>query len=263
MDQPGKHALPEITLHGVKLHAVDQDGAVRHILEESAAGRGGWVVTPNLDHMRRLARDPDFAALYAQATLCVADGAPLVWASRLQGTPLPERVPGSDLVSSVAAAAAAADRSLFLLGGNDGAADEAAQVLVARHPGLRVVGTACPPFGFEHDSGQIDALTEQLRSTQPDIVYVALGAPKQEQFIARFRALLPHTWWLGIGISLSFLSGEVRRAPRWVQRLGLEWLHRLIQEPRRLARRYIIHGLPFSVSLLAGAARQRFFPRSP
>lgn len=247
--------LPEpIRLMGVPLHPVTAAGALDHIAASAAAGRGGWVLTPNLEILRRLTREPETAALCEPVTLRLADGMPLIWASRLQRTPLPERVPGSDLIWSLSGRAAAEGLSIFLLGGNPGAADAAAAELVARFPGLKVAGTECPPIGFEGDAGYLDRLRERLVVADPNIVYVALGFPKQERLIARLWPALPRAWFLGIGISFSFVSGEVKRAPRWMQAAGLEWMHRLAQEPSRLARRYLVHGLPFAARLLALSA---------
>ncbi|MBM3973806.1 MAG: WecB/TagA/CpsF family glycosyltransferase, partial [Planctomycetes bacterium] len=125
--------------------------------------------------------------------------------------------------------------------------------LCAASPALRVVGIECPPFGFDQDAAAMVALRTRLAAARPDIVFVALGSPKQE-FVSRdLRATLPAAWWLGVGISFSFVAGDVQRAPRWLQGLGLEWLHRLLQEPRRLARRYLVAGLPFAAALFAKA----------
>lgn len=238
---------------GVALHPVTAAEALDHIAASAAAGRGGWVLTPNLDIVRRLCSEPETAALCEPVTLRLADGMPLVWASRLRRTPLPERVPGSDLIWSLSGRAADEGLSVFLLGGNPGAADAAASELTARYPTLKVAGTECPPNGFEGDPAYLDRLCERLIAAAPNIVYVALGFPKQERLIARLRPLLPRAWFLGIGISFSFVSGEVRRAPRWMQAAGLEWVHRLAQEPSRLARRYLVYGLPFAARLLAAS----------
>lgn len=249
--------LPTIELCGVRIHALRASEVIEHVLAELAARRGGWIVTPNLDHLRRLVQEPDFRALCARAELAVADGMPLVWASRLQRTPLPERVAGSDLIWTLSAAAAARSAArVFFLGGEPGAAEAAARILAERCPGLVVAGISVPPPGFERSSQNWDALARALAEARPDIVYVALGSPKQERAIERLRASAPHAWWLGIGISFSFVAGDVRRAPRWVQRLGLEWLHRVAQEPRRLARRYFVQGLPFALQLFAHSARR-------
>jgi exopolysaccharide biosynthesis WecB/TagA/CpsF family protein len=222
--------LPTVDLLGVKIHAITELDCVRRILEEISAGRGGIVVTPNLDHLRRYLHDVNFGALVAEADLVVADGMPLVWASRLQGTPLPQRVAGSNLISSLSSAAAECGKSIFLLGGAPGTAQGAARVLFERHPNLKIAA---------------------LSAGKPDIIYVALGSPKQERLIAKLRQILPNSWWLGVGNSFSFLCGDVRRAPLWMQAIGLEWVHRLLQEPRRLFRRYVMVGVPFASRLLA------------
>jgi N-acetylglucosaminyldiphosphoundecaprenol N-acetyl-beta-D-mannosaminyltransferase len=219
-------------------------------MQELDANRGGELVTPNLDHLRRCRLDPSFAGLVAQSQVVVADGMPLVWASRLQGTPLPERVAGSDLISSVSAAAAERGRSVFFLGGAPGSAQAAAEVLVSRHPTLKIAGTHCPPMGFELNPEAMAEIIDRLTMAKPDIVYVALGSPKQEHLIHELREWLPRSWWLGVGYSFSFLAGEGSRAPLWMQRTGLEWLHRLAREPRRLARRYLLEGLPHAARLL-------------
>jgi exopolysaccharide biosynthesis WecB/TagA/CpsF family protein len=248
VDQPSV-----VDLCGVNLHAIDERECVERILRRSAAGKGGVVVTPNLDHVRRCRRDAEFALLVEKADLVVADGMPLVWASRLQGTPLPGRIAGSDLISSLSGAAAAAGRSIFLLGGDPGTADAAAEVLRGRYPNIRIAGTCCPPMGFDRDAQRMNEVTSAIVAARPDIVFVALGSPKQERLIDRLRDRLPGTWWLGVGISFSFLSGDVKRAPRWMRATGLEWVHRLVQEPGRLAKRYLVQGIPFAVRLLSGS----------
>lgn len=246
--------MDRIRLLGVPIDRVTASEAIGRILDALRDGRGGWVVTPNLDHLRRLVRDPEFAVLCENADLRLADGMPLVWASRLQRTPLPQRVAGSDLIWSLSQAAAREGRSVYLLGGNPGAAERAAQILVERFPGLRIAGICCPEFGFDRDSSRREAVLAEVTSARPDLVYVALGSPKQERMIRDLRPLVPGAWCLGLGISFSFVTGEVRRAPLWMQRLGLEWVHRLIQEPRRLGRRYLLEGLPFGARLLAASA---------
>lgn len=251
-ERPG--ALPEVELRGIVVHAISQVECVDYVLDELDAGRGGWLVTPNLDHMLRAARDREFRELYGEATLRVVDGQMLVWALALQRTPVPERVPGSDLISKLSAGAARRGRSVFLLGGNPGTARKAAEVLQQLCPGLVVAGTDCPPLGFDKDPLAMARLSRKIHHAKPDIVFVALGSPKQELVIRHLRHDRPEAWWLGVGISFSFLCGEVQRAPRWMQRAGLEWLHRVAQEPGRLFRRYFVDGLPFAARLLVSAA---------
>lgn len=251
-----------IMLRGVPIDVMTERGCVSHIIERSLAGQGGWVITPNLDHMRRAETDAEFRGMLNDADVVVADGMPLIWASRVQGTPLPERVAGSSVVWTLAEAAAEAGRSLYLLGGDPGAAEQAAEKLKTRYPKLTIAGTHCPAFGFDQDPEQLAQTLEKVLAAGPDIVYVGLGSPKQERLIRQAREGQPHVWWLGVGISLSFIAGDVKRAPRWLQKVGLEWMHRLLQEPGRLAKRYLVHGLPFAARLLCGAALQRWGVRS-
>jgi N-acetylglucosaminyldiphosphoundecaprenol N-acetyl-beta-D-mannosaminyltransferase len=250
----GVESLPMVRLMGVRVHAVTMQQVIDVILKCLQCGRGGMVITPNLDILRRAVHDEKFRALMAQADLVVADGMPLVWASRLQRTPLPERVAGSTLIKPLAGRAAAEGRRVFFLGGEPGAAAGAAEVLQMAYRNLHVAGCICPPFGFEHDETYMKYLRRSLRHAAPDIIFVALGSPKQERLIAELRDELPCAWWLGVGISFSFLSGSVRRAPGWMQRIGLEWLHRLAQEPARLGRRYLVDGIPFALRLLVHSA---------
>jgi N-acetylglucosaminyldiphosphoundecaprenol N-acetyl-beta-D-mannosaminyltransferase len=250
-------ATKRISLMGMKIDHVTEGEVVATIGDSLSRGRGGWVITPNLEHLRRYRKDNRLKAFFEQADLVLADGMPLVWASRLKGTPLPARVAGSDLIWSLSTEAARRGRSIFVLGGTREAGWEAARKLQERCPGLRIAGMVYPPHGFDDDRRAMDQIIETLEVVGADIVYVGLGFPKQERVIAVLRKRFPRTWFLGIGISIHFVGGDIARAPRWMQRLGLEWVHRLAQEPRRLAKRYLVHGLPFAARLLAHGAFAR------
>ena len=252
-----------VEVGGIDLDRLTLHQTVELVMARLAQGKGGWVITANLDHVYRARKDVEYRSMLSEADLVVADGMPLIWAGQLQGTPLPERVAGSSLVEPLVAQAAARGRSVFLLGGNPGVADQAAALLTARYPDLKVAGTLCPPMGFEADPAEMHRIRSALEQTRPDVVLVALGSPKQERLIRQVRGLLPGSWWLGVGISLSFLTGEVSRAPFWMQRLGLEWCHRLWQEPGRLAKRYLVYGLPFAVRLLVASVWWRLTRRRP
>lgn len=247
-----------VELMGVAFHPMTERETVAHVVARATAGEGGWLMTPNLHLLRLLVIRPDLRALSRLADLRVADGMPLIWASRLAGTPLPERVAGSNLIHSVSAAAAAAGASVFLLGGDPGVAERARDRLTERHPRLLVAGVHSPPLGFEHRPEALRAIDDALDAARPALVLAGLPFPRQEKLIVELRERYPHTWFLGLGISLSFASGDVRRAPVWVQRLGLEWAHRLAGDPRRLFRRYVLEGLPFVPRLLAWSLSARW-----
>ncbi len=245
-------------LMGAPMAVVTEAHAVHAVMTAAEAGEGHWTITANLDHLRRYHDNPIEHELIEEADLVVADGMPLIWASRLAGEPLPERVSGSSMVWSICEIAATSGRSVFLLGGDPGVAEQAARVFQAQYPGLQIAGTACPSQGFEHDELQLSRLQRKVVEAEPQIVFVALGFPKQDLLIRRLRNALPRASFLGVGISLSYAIGDVPRAPGWICNLGLEWAYRLAHEPtRRLARRYLIEGLPFGVRLIASAVRRR------
>jgi N-acetylglucosaminyldiphosphoundecaprenol N-acetyl-beta-D-mannosaminyltransferase len=248
-----------VSVRGVKFAALSGEQCINHVLRELTARRGGTIITLNVDHLRRCGHDPVYRAMVDRAEVSVADGMPIVWASRLQRTPLPQRVAGSDLIDSLASAAAEYGYSVFLLGGNPGTAEATSKLLGRRYPHLRVAGWHDPRPGFEQNPQSVAATIDLLRQAAPDIVFVALGSPKQESFICSARQALPGAWWLGVGISFSFLCGEIRRAPLWMQRAGLEWVHRLAQEPGKLFRRYLVYGVPFAAKLLVTATLNGIF----
>ncbi len=243
-----------VEIMGVPIDSVTEEEAIDHIISALAEHQGGWVVTPNIDVLRMAARDSAIRDLVTDADLVLADGMPLIWASRLQRLPLPARVPGSTLVWTLSEAASKAGASVFLLGGNPGAAERAAEALTSAMPALVISGHHCPPMGFESSPAEMQEIVRQLEASKPDIVYCGFGFPKQERLIAGLRQRFPSTWFLGIGISLSFVGGEIMRSPQWMQDRGLEWMHRLSREPRRLFSRYIVHDIPFAMSLLTRAA---------
>lgn len=250
-------APAKIRLMGVPIDCVTQRQVIDAVIAGIRNGRGGWIVTPNVDHLRVLSKRPDLLAMLSEATFMVADGMPLIWASRLKRTPLPERVPGASLILTLTAAAARSGASVFLLGGNPGEAEATATVLTRLNPTLKVAGTACPRFGFDSDPAQMSDLTRDLQSARPDIVYTCLGFPKDPLVIRVLREGLPSAWFVGLGGSLAIVSGRTPRAPRWIQNVGFEWLWRLGLEPRRLFRRYLIEDLPFALRLLGNSLVER------
>jgi N-acetylglucosaminyldiphosphoundecaprenol N-acetyl-beta-D-mannosaminyltransferase len=244
-------------LMGAPIGVVTEARAVQTIINATAEGRGHWTITANLDHLRRYRSEAPARSLIAEADLVVADGMPLIWASRLAGRPLPERVAGSRMVWSICEQACAHNQSLFLLGGAPSVARKAAQILRERYPSLSIAGTACPPMGFQDDEREMGRIRVALTEAAPQIVFVALGFPKQDLLIRRLRSWLPAASFMGVGISLSYVTGDVSPAPDWVCNLGLEWAYRMSQEPTRLVRRYLIDGLPFAMRLMGSAAWHR------
>jgi N-acetylglucosaminyldiphosphoundecaprenol N-acetyl-beta-D-mannosaminyltransferase len=244
-------------LAGFEFNSLTEAQVVQYIIDECQAGRGGWVATPNIDICRHARRDPATRILVQGATLVVPDGMPLVWAARLRGTPLAERVTGSSLIFSLSNAAAIAGLSIYLLGGDLGVPDLAGIELARRYPGLRVAGTDAPPVGFDESPKEVAVIRKRLCQALPDIVYVGLGFPKQERLIAELVEALPGAWFIGCGAAIPFAAGTLSRAPTWMQGSGLEWMFRLIKEPRRLFRRYFVDDAPYAARLLISAAAER------
>ncbi|MEU4515649.1 WecB/TagA/CpsF family glycosyltransferase [Nonomuraea wenchangensis] len=241
----------------VHVMAVTEAAVADHVSRAWSAGRGGAIVTANVDIVRAATRDPALAALVARAELVVADGMPVVWAGRLAGARIPERVTGASLVHTLAGRAARDGRPVYLLGGDEGVPEAAARALLERYPALRIAGTDSPPYGFDADPAARRAVVERVAEAGPGLVLVGLGFPKQERLIAELRPELPAAWFLGCGAGIAMAAGQFSRAPEALQRAGGEWLHRLALEPRRLLRRYLLHDAPFAVRLLTGALRAR------
>lgn len=219
------------------------------------ARRGGFVFTPNVDHIVMVDGHPEFEAAYQRAALSLADGTPVVWASRLFGTPLPERVSGSDLVGPLLERAGQKGWRVAFFGAGPGVAEKAA--LIARERwGTNVVATEAPQLDLK-DTAALDALGERVANAHADLVLMAFGAPKQELLIARIAERVRPSVLLGVGASLDFLAGTVKRAPPFFRKSGLEWLYRLVQEPRRLWRRYLINDPRFALILLRSLRESR------
>ncbi len=222
---------------GVPLARLTMADTVTAVSDLIEAGQPSYFITANTHYVMLTDDNPILRTINSRAAFVVADGAPLIWASRWQGSPLPERVAGADLIYELSAQAAKKGHRLFFLGGATGAAEEAAQRLGARYPGLQVVGTECPPFRDLNDDEQA-ALIGRICLARPDILFVAFGQPKGELWIDRHLEKLGVPVSVQVGASLEFAAGKIRRAPRWMQKIGFEWAFRLGREPRRLLGRY-------------------------
>jgi N-acetylglucosaminyldiphosphoundecaprenol N-acetyl-beta-D-mannosaminyltransferase len=237
--------LMRVCLLGIAVDLLTFAEAVAAITHAVEVGSRGYVVTPNVDHVVRLHRDPRFRAAYAGAMLRLPDGMPLVWVSRLLGRPVPSRVAGADLLPALCAAAASRGYTVFLLGGRAAIAAVAAAALSVRAPGLRIVGTHSPPDDFTVDGPAADLAVAAVARARPDLLFVGLGSPTQELWVHRYWDRLACTVAVCCGAAIDYAAGVKPRAPLWMQRAGLEWLWRLAHEPRRLWRRYLVDDVAF------------------
>lgn len=241
----------------MSFHNVNLAEAVDLCESSLDSGKNGLVVTPNTDHVVKLSRDPVFKEAYGRAALIFADGMPVVWASRLLGAPLKARVAGAALLPALCERAAERGWRVFFMGGHPGVADQAASRLTARFPGLLIVGRYAPPFGFESDTAESERIVKMVRAARPDLLFVGVGAPKQEKWSAAHLGALGVPLVPCVGAAFDFAAGSVRRAPAWMQRAGLEWLFRLLQEPGRLWKRYLVDSPAFIPIILAERRRRR------
>jgi N-acetylglucosaminyldiphosphoundecaprenol N-acetyl-beta-D-mannosaminyltransferase len=245
----------EIPSVGVSVHNIGPDEAVARIVEWARAGGGGYVTTPNIDHLVRARRDPSFKALVAGARLRLPDGMGLIYGMRLAGRPLRGSVTGRLLPEAIARATAEDPVPMALLGGRDDAPAKAAARL--RELGANMVTAISPPMGFEIGGAADDEAVRRLVAADPRVLIVGFGAPKQEQWMARHQADLPRTVMLGLGQTIDVLGGRVAAAPRWMTRVGLEWFFRMLRDPRRIGRRVFIDDPPFFWWMLRERLRGR------
>ena len=227
-----------VALLGVPFDGLTSTGTLEVIDRMIASGRPHYVATANVDFIVQALGDLELRRILGDADLVLCDGTPLVWASRVLGNPLPERVAGSDLVPLLLAESERRGWRVFFLGGAAESLAQAEAKVRARHPRLQLVGAYSPPFQhlleMDHDD-----IRRRVQEARPDILLVAFGCPKQEKWISMHFRRLGVPVSIGVGATIDFLAGTVRRAPVWMQRSGMEWVFRLGQEPRRLFRRYV------------------------
>ncbi|MET0594260.1 MAG: WecB/TagA/CpsF family glycosyltransferase [Polyangiaceae bacterium] len=245
---PGRRAREPVRIGRIWIDALTFDQAIDDVEHLVNAGEGGTIFTPNVDHVVQVERNAAFREAYEQVSLSVVDGQPLLWSSRLLGAPLPEKISGSDLMLPLARRAAARGWRVYLLGGGPGVADLAANELRKQFD-IDIVGTDAPFVTPAGDPVEGASVIERIARAKPHLLFAAFGAPKQELFLHRARAAIRPAVGIGVGAGFDFIAGRVKRAPRWISKSGLEWLYRLAQEPRRLAKRYLVDDPEFALIL--------------
>lgn len=197
-----------------------------------------YIVTPNLDHIVMLETDKEFAEIYSNADLILADGKPLIWISKLLKHPIKEKISGSDFFPRMCKMCAEKGYSVFILGAAEGVADKAAENLCNKYKGLQIAGTYSPPFGFEKDTNELKKINRIVKDSSPDVLAVSLGSPKGEKFLYGHLVEYGVSLGISIGATIDFEAGNVKRAPKWMSECGLEWFFRITQDPKRLIKRY-------------------------
>ena len=220
-------------------------------------GKPAYVITSNAQHIVQLEKERGLQEIYDHADLVIPDGISLLIAARLYGRSLQQRIAGVDIFKVLCGLAAKNDLRVFLLGGRPGSADLAAGVLRGEYPGLKC-STYCPPLGFEQSASGLRQTAEAIVAVQPDILFVAFGAPKQEYWIYEHGLRLSVPVCIGVGGSFEIVGGVVPRAPQWAQNIGCEWLYRFSREPRRMWRRYLIGNMEFAAIVLRQRIRRAF-----
>lgn len=232
--------MARLKFMNTEIDNLTMDEALDRIDELILENRNAYVVTPNVDHIVQLERGGPLTEVYKNADLILTDGKPLIWISKWYGTPIKEKISGSDLFPRICALAARKGYKMFFLGAAEGVASKAAQNLEKRFSGLKVVGTYSPPLGFEDDKAETEKIIKSIKASEPHILIVGLGCPKQELFILHYKDELGVPLSLGLGASLDFEAGHIKRAPKWMADHGLEWIYRIFQDPKRLAKRYLV-----------------------
>ena len=244
LDERG-NPMEKVDLFGLKFNAWSLSEAVEHLSETSRAKEQKLVFTPNVDHLVLLEENDQFKKTYDEADVILADGMPIVWFSQLIGRPLPERVTGADLVPGLCEASARKKLKVFLMGGDAAVTPEAGRKLRERFPDLKIAGIETPPRGFEKNENLNSRVLKAINEASPDILFVAMGAPRQELWACRHKKDLNVGVIIGVGGAFDFLAGRISRAPRYIQSAGFEWLWRLGCEPKRLWKRYLVRDLAF------------------
>lgn len=219
---------------------VTMEEAIVHIEKCIQTKTIGQVITPNVDQIVRMEWDDSFRKICEESELLLVDGHPLMWIAKWYGKPFKEKICGSDLVPILCERAAEKGYSVFFLGAAPGVAAQAAENMQKKIPTLKVAGTYSPPMGFEKDKIELEKINQMLLDSQADMLFVGMGVPKQDIFIYENMKKYKIPMSFSIGGTIDFIAGKQKRAPKWMNKIGLEWLYRLLQNPRRMFKRYMI-----------------------
>ncbi|QJD98776.1 WecB/TagA/CpsF family glycosyltransferase [Massilia forsythiae] len=242
-----------IEMMGCAIDNLSMEETLQKVETFIASGAPHQHVVVNVDKLVKASRDPELRRIINDCALVNVDGMPVVWAARLLGKPLKERVAGVDLFEALMARAAERGWRVFLLGAREEVVGAVAATYRRRHPNLALAGWRNGYWRGEQEEAEVAA---QIRAARPDLLFVAISSPKKEQFLGRWQAEMRVPFAMGVGGTFDVAIGRVRRAPRWMQRAGLEWFYRFLQEPRRMFRRYFIDDMAFFWLLIKEAARR-------
>ena len=250
--------IKTVRILGTRFAQINMEDTLRAIEKFITNGRKSQVCITNAYSLVLMQKDTEFKDITNSASLVVADGQPLVWISKLYGEPISERVAGPDLVYEFSRRSAKKRHKLFFLGSNSTTLKRMVENLKELFPSLQIVGVYSPPFEKQFSERENEGMVALINKVKPDVLFVGLGVPKQERWIWEHKDELQVPVSIGVGAAFDFVAGTVKRAPKWMQKCGLEWLFRLCQEPRRLWRRYLIGNLIFLWLVLKELTRKWF-----
>lgn len=247
---------------GVKLSAIDLSMALEMADRWIAAGKSGYICATGVHGVMEAQKDPRLLHILNHAVMNIPDGMPMTWVGRLQGLSQMDRVPGPDFMAAMCRLSADRGYRHFLYGGQPGVAELLRQALESRFPGLQIVGTFTPPFR-DLNRAEEEELFAQVRASKPHILWIGLSTPKQERFMARYLEHLDVPLLVGVGAAFDYHTGRIRDCSPWIKRAGLQWLHRLLQDPRRLWKRYLRNNPAFVWNIALQMLKLRRYPHKP
>jgi N-acetylglucosaminyldiphosphoundecaprenol N-acetyl-beta-D-mannosaminyltransferase len=252
---------PAAQVLGTTVEALNMERALERIAAELEHHRKGYVCLAGVHGIMEAHRDPELAAIYAASSITVPDGTPTMWVGRLQGHKTMQRVAGPELMLEVFRRKEFAAYTHFLYGGEEHVAEQLRERLTRCYPWARILGTYTPPFR-DLTAEEEQSLIARVHQLKPDIIWVGISTPKQERFMSRYIPLLDVTLMFGVGAAYDFHTGRIHDAPSWIKRIGMQWFHRLLQDPRRLWKRYLRNNPPFLWHIALQLTGLRPYPRA-